>query len=233
MENWHKSIKGYNYQYYHETLLNYGANRWGLNKSASIGKTSELIRLCDPKKYEEWVEYYFNHALQNKKNGCKITREFIEELGNTLYIKLTEVVSKELEEISQEECIDYVYNLVINRTYEGFQTEIKTVYGQLEKIIGCQINPAPDEWDRRFCVDFYIEVKPNLNIGIQIKPVTGKTLNDFQWANMHIDSHQKFTKTYQGKVFFVLSTKQGDKKAITNPEVIDEIKAEIIRLSGL
>ena len=49
-------------------------------------------------------------------------------------------------------------------------TEIKTIYGQLEKELGVKIEPAPDEWDRRYNVDFFIKIKEKY-IGIQIKPV--------------------------------------------------------------
>jgi hypothetical protein len=92
--------KGRNLIFRKETLLNYGMNRWGLNKAYSVGKTSELIRTCAPVKYEEWEQFYFSEAYQKKKNGSKITREYIESLGKTLYIKLSEVVQKELLSIS-------------------------------------------------------------------------------------------------------------------------------------
>lgn len=233
MEDWHKEKNGENYRYNHETLLNYAMNRWGLNKASSIGKTSELIRKCVPKDYQDWVDFYFEEAKQNKKDGCKVSREYLIELGKTLYVKLSEVVSKELEEITLEECIDYVYNLVINRTFEGYQTEIKTVYGILEEGIGRPIKPAPDSWDRSFSVDFFIDVKPEVCIGIQIKPVTGNTLNDYQWIDMHKQNHKKFTSRYHGKVFFVYSQTVGGKKVIVNSEVIAEIMNEISRLKSL
>jgi hypothetical protein len=54
--------------------------------------------------------------------------------------------------------IDYAYNLVLNRTYEGYRAEIDTIYGQLESIVNHKIEPAPDEWDRIYGVDFYIQV---------------------------------------------------------------------------
>lgn len=233
MQDWHRGKDGENYRYNHETLLNYAMNRWGLNKAASVGKTSELIRRCAPKTHEDWVKFYFREAEQKKKDGCKISPEYLVELGERLYVKLSEVVSKELEEITLEECIDYVYNLVINRTFEGYQTEIKTVYGILEKRVGRPIKPAPDSWDRNLSVDFFIEVKDDIYIGIQIKPITGNTLNDYQWINMHKQNHKKFTSKYHGKVFFVYSQKEGSKKVIVNSEVISEIKAEISRLELL
>lgn len=232
MSNWRKNEDGYNYRYFHETLLNYGLNRWGLNKAASVGKTSDLIRSCNPQSYSDWVEYYFQNARQHKKEGLKITREYLIELGDILYSKLSEVVSSELESISQEECRDYVYNLVINRTYEGYLTEIKTVYGILEKKIGHKVIPAPDEWDRNtYSVDFYIKVTQDRYIGIQIKPVTGISLNEYQWEEMHRKNHARFSKKYHGQVFFVYSRKVADKKEIMNPLVIDSIIQEIERLT--
>jgi hypothetical protein len=61
--------------------------------------------------------------------------------------------------------------LVINRTYDGYTTEIRTVYGQRERMIGVKIVPAPDEWDRLYNVDFFIKRNDNY-IGLQIKPAS-------------------------------------------------------------
>jgi len=46
---------------------------------------------------------------------------------------------------------------VLNRTYEGYITEIETVYCQLESAIGYKIEPVSDEWDRKYCVDFILK----------------------------------------------------------------------------
>jgi hypothetical protein len=171
-KEWIKGSEGRNLKFYRETLLNYGMNRWGLNKAYSVGPTSKLIRTCSPKSFEQWEEHYFGNAVQKKRNGIKVTREYITELGRKLYIKLSEVVQNELESIQEEECIDYAYNLVLNRTYEGYRREINTVYGQLESILCVKIQPAPDKWDRTFNVDFFIQVKEKC-IGLQIKSVSG------------------------------------------------------------
>lgn len=231
-KEWINGTEGHKLKYKRETLLNYGMNRWGLNKAQSVGATSELIRDCTPADYESWVEYYFNNATQKKKGGIRITREYLQELGENLFLKLSENVHNELENITEEECIDYVYNLVINRTYEGYVTEIETIYGQLEKALGWKIEAAPDEWDRTMAVDFYIKVKEECYIGIQIKPISTKSsLNKFQWIEQNLNNHQRFSERYKGKVFFVFSQKntQG-KKQIENIEVIEEIKQEIERL---
>jgi len=229
-KEWITDVQGKNLKFKRETLLNYAMNRWGLNKSYSVGTTSELIRNCAPSNYEEWIEYYFEEAYQKKKGGAKITKEYIIGLGQTLYIKLSEVVQSELISITEKECIDYAYNLVLNRTYEGYLTEIDTIYGQLQGVLGVEIEPAPDKWDRTYGVDFRIPVGDKY-IGIQIKPVSGQSLNHYQWIEMHEKSHQKFFKKFGGHAFFVYSIKDsGKKKKIHNPEVIGELKAEIERL---
>ncbi|WEK37828.1 MAG: MjaI family restriction endonuclease [Candidatus Pseudobacter hemicellulosilyticus] len=233
-KEWLSGVDGSNLKFKRETLLNYGLNRWGLNKSHSVGTTSELIRSCAPIEYKEWENYYFQNAYQKKKAGGKITREYIYSLGQTLFVKLTEIVQNELLSITEEECIDYVYNLILNRTFEGYKTEIDTIYGQMEKAVGVKIEPAPDSWDRKYNVDFFIQVKDKY-IGIQIKPVSsGHSINQYQWVEMHMVNHQKFESKYGGNVFFVYSIKAASgKKTIYNNEVIDQIKREIERLKEL
>lgn len=56
----------------------------------------------------------------------------------------------EIDDITEEDCINYVINLVINRTFDGYMTEKKTIYEQLQDILGVKIEPASDEWDRLF-----------------------------------------------------------------------------------
>lgn len=230
-KEWITELDGQCPKFKHETLLNYGLNRWGLNKAYSVGALSELIRSCAPNKLTEWEDFYFANGKQKKKNGINITREYITSLGQTLYIKLSEVVQNELASITEEECIEYTYNLVLCRTYDGYRTEIETIYGQLEGAVGCKIEPAPDNWDRTYCVDFFIKVGEKY-IGIQIKPIaSGQALNQYQWIEMHKVNHAKFETEFGGKVFFVYSAKGSTgKKNIHNIEVIEQIKNEIAKL---
>ncbi|GBD03770.1 hypothetical protein HRbin19_01067 [bacterium HR19] len=117
---------------------------------------------------------------------------------------------------------------MIRRTFDGYQTERKTIYEQLQKILGVEIKPAPDEWDRVYNVDFYIEVN-NKFIGIQIKPSTFEHAPDYErkWREIYKESHKKFTENFGGRVFIILSVKKDNKKEILNKEVIEEIRKEI------
>lgn len=205
-----------------EWILNSVMNRFQLNFKRNVEPTSESIRKCSPKTVEEWEDWYFKNVK---------TKDHIVELGKKLYIKITEVVQAELDDITEQDCIDYMVNLVINRTFDGYITEIETIYGQLEKILDVKIEPAPDEWDRLFNVDFYIKIKEKY-IGLQIKPVNeGIQLPEiFKEKNLQAKTHLKFTEVFGGKVFYIFSTKINGKKEIVNKEIIDEIKAEVERL---
>ena len=205
-----------------EWILNSATNRFQFNFKRNVGATSESIRNCAPKSIEQWREYYYKNIR---------SEEHLVKLGEQLYIKITEVLTCEIDEITEEDCINYIKKLVIDRTYDGYIREIKTIYGQLEELLGIKISSAPDEWDRRYNVDFSIEVN-NKFIGIQIKPVSqvSSIPQIFKEQNIQQDTHIKFTKKYGGKVFYIYSYADGGKKTIVNTEVIDEISTEIKNL---
>ena len=230
-KEWIKGIEGRNLKFKRERLLNDAINRWGLNKANSVGPTSDLIRQCSPRSFEEWESYYFDNARQKKRSGIRITKQHLTELGRKLYIKLSEVIQAELDRVTEEECIDYVYNLVLNRTYEGYWSEIQTIYGQLQRALDVEVEPAPDEWDRGYNVDFFIKVKDKY-IGLQIKPAGYAYITQIiKELEFQKKTHEKFTAKYGGKVFYVISVKEGNKKVIYNQDVIEEIRKEIERLN--
>lgn len=207
-----------------EWILNSATNRFQLNFKRNVGAVSEAIRKCAPKSVEEWRDYYFKNVKP---------KQHIEELGRKLYVKITEVIAAEVEEVTEEDCIQYMIQLVINRTYDGYTTEIRTVYGQLQSELGVKIEPAPDDWDRLYNVDFFIKIGDKF-IGLQIKPASGVSHipEIFKERNQQAATHQKFSARYGGKVFYVISVKEGTNKIIANKEVIEEIRAEIKRLGG-
>jgi len=96
--------------------------------------------------------------------------------------------------------------------------------------LGVKIEPAPDKWDRGFNIDFFIKVKEKY-IGLQIKPAgyayITQIINELKFQKK---THEKFTTIYGGKVFYIISVKDGKKKNIYNPEIIEEIRKEIRKL---
>lgn len=56
-----------------------------------------------------------------------------------LYVKITEVIQSEVAGVTEQDCIDYMMQLVIDRTFDGYMTEIQTIYGQLQNILKINI----------------------------------------------------------------------------------------------
>ena len=205
-----------------EWILNSAMNRFQLNFSRNVGKVSEEIRKCSPKSLPEWESYYYTNVRP---------REHIEQLGNKLYVKITEVLAAEIDGITREDCINYMIDMVINRTYDGYVSEKQTVYGQLQDILNVKIEPAPDEWDRLYNIDFFIRVHDKF-IGLQIKPAGGTAHipEIFKEHDLQAATHRKFTERFGGEVFYIISIKKDGKKVIHNTDVIDDIQQEMQRI---
>ena len=208
-----------------EWILNSAMNRFQLNFKRNVGAVSEEIRKCSPKSLDDWRKYYFSQVRP---------KSHIEDLGRKLYIKVTEVIAAEVGEITEDDCIDYMLKMVIERTYDGYRTEIRTIYGQLQEQLGVKIEPAPDKWDRLYNVDFFIRIGDRY-IGLQIKPVSAVSHipQIYKERSLQEKTHQKFYEKFGGKVFYVISIKEGNRKKIHNPEVITEIEKEIQRLRSV
>jgi hypothetical protein len=196
--------------------------RWGLTRKSKVGPVAELIRKCGPKTLKDWEKFYLEKSHSKQE---------LEQLGKILFIKVTDVCKAEIEDISEEDCIDFIYNLVIDRTFDGYQSEIQTIYGKLENSLKVKIEPAPDAWDRGYNVDYFIKIHDKY-IGLQIKPAGYEYITQIiNERNQQKVTHEKFTAKYGGRVFYIISITEGKNKIIHNPEVIEEIKKEIERLS--
>jgi len=93
-------------------------NRFQLNFSRNVGTVSFEIRKCAPKAIIEWEDYYFKNVR---------SKEHIEDLGKKLYTKISEVIIAEISNITEQDCIDYMIDMVIKRTYDGYTSEIQTI----------------------------------------------------------------------------------------------------------
>ena len=208
-----------------EWVLNSAMNRFQLNFKRNVGAVSEEIRKCAPKTIHDWEQYYFSNVR---------SRDEIEQLGKKLYVKISEVIIAEIEHVTEDDCITYMLEMVINRTFDGYKIEIATIYGQLREILQVEIEPAPDEWDRLYNVDFFIKIHDRY-IGLQIKPVShvSHIPQMFKERNIQQRTHLKFTEKYGGAVFYIISIKDGNKKIIKNTEIIEEISKEIQRLTEM
>jgi len=215
-----------------EKVLNYATQTYQLSRPNKVGAVMALIRECQPKTIEEWEKWYFENATTEGKAKSKITKETLEELGERLYVKIKEIVIPEWTEafnqLTLQDCIDYIYNLTINRTFDGFIREKSVIEDNLAKIFpNVRFEESDPELDHAGDID-YLGWVGDKAFGIQIKPVTAKAnFGNYSITERMKASFDDFTKKLGGKVFIVFSI---DDK-IKNEEVIEEIAEEIKRLT--
>lgn len=214
-----------------ERVLNYACQTYQLSRPNKVGAVMALIRECQPQTIQEWEKWYFENAKTDGKNAFKITRESLLELGERLYDKITEVVIPEWEEafkqLTKQDCIDYIYNLTINRTYDGYLREKSVINDGLAKIFTeLTFEETDPELDHAGDIDYIAKIG-NKAIGIQIKPITAKAnFGSYSLTERMKASFDDFTAKFGGKVFVVFSLD----KEIANKEVVEEIRKEIERL---
>ncbi|MFH1005396.1 MAG: MjaI family restriction endonuclease [Bacteroidota bacterium] len=215
-----------------EKVLNYACQTYQLSRPNKVGIVMALIRECQPKSFEEWEKWYFENANTDGKTSSKITKESLEELGERLYVKIKEIVIPEWTEafnqLTLQDCIDYIFNLTINRTYDGFIREKSVIEDNLAKEFpNVKFVESDPELDHAGDID-YLGWVGKKAFGIQIKPVTAKAnFGNYSATERMRASFDDFTKKFGGKVFIVFSI---DDK-IKNEEVIGQIVGEIKRLS--
>ena len=215
-----------------EKVLNYTTQTYQLSRPNKVGAVMALIRECQPKTIKEWEKWYFENAKTNEKTPVKITKKSLRELGERLHIKIKEIVIPEWTEafsqLTLQDCIDYIYNLTINRTYDGFIREKSVIEDNLaKKFPKVKFEESDPELDHAGDIDYLCWVEKRA-FGIQIKPVTSKAnFGNYSPSERMKASFSSFTKKYGGKVFIVYSI---DDK-IKNTEVIKQITAEIKKLA--
>lgn len=217
-----------------ERVLNYACQTYQLSRPNKVGAVMALIRECQPNTFEEWERWYFENAKTEGKKSFKITQDSLVELGERLYEKITEVVIPEWEEafrqLTKDDCIAYIYNLTINRTYDGYLREKSVINDGLAKqfpdVVFVESDP---ELDHAGDIDYVAKVGDKA-VGIQIKPVTAKAnFGSYSLTERMKASFADFTERFGGKVFVVFSLD----KEIANKEIVDEIRNEIERLKKM
>ena len=216
-----------------ERVLNYACQTYQLSRPNKVGSVMALIRECQPNSFEEWEQWYFLNAHTSGKKPTKITNESLRELGERLYAKITEIVIPEWEsafrELTEQDCIDYIYNLTINRTYDGYLREKSVINDGLAKLFPDVVFEESDpELDHAGDIDYVDKIR-NASIGIQIKPITASAnFGSYSLTERMKASFESFKEQYGGNVFVVFSL-DGE---IANKEVISSIENEINRLSN-
>ncbi|MEA1883575.1 MAG: MjaI family restriction endonuclease, partial [Thermotogota bacterium] len=159
-----------------EKILNYASNTYQLTRPTKVGAVMALIRECQPRSLEEWEAYYFEKAYTKQKKPVKITEKELIELGERLYAKITNVVIPEwtsaFNALTLEDCIDYIREVTLVRTFDGFLLEKSVINDTLAKIFSdIKFEESDSDLDHAGDID-YLGYVGNRAFGIQIKPVT-------------------------------------------------------------
>lgn len=215
-----------------ERVLNYACQTYQLSRPNKVGAVMALIRECRPSTIEEWEMWYFENAYTAGKNSFKITKDSLLELGERLYEKITEVVIPEWQDafskLTKEDCTDYIYNLTINRTFDGYLREKSVVNDGLAKVFpNIRFEESPSELDHAGDIDYLGYVSEDVAFGIQIKPVTSEAnFGNYSASERMRASFDSFKEEYGGNVFIVYSL-DGE---IANNDILESIKKEIEQL---
>ena len=215
-----------------EKVLNYACQTYQLSRPNKVGTVMALIRECQPKSFKEWQKWYFENANTDGKTPSKITKESLGELGERLYIKIKEIAIPEWTEafnqLTLQDSVEYIFNLTINRTFDGFLREKSVIEDNLaKKFPNIKFEESDPELDHAGDID-YLGWVGQKAFGIQIKPVTAKAnFGNYSATERMKASFSDFTNKFGGQVFVVFSI---DDK-IKNEEVVEQIAIEIKRLS--
>lgn len=216
-----------------EHVLNYACQLYQLSRPTKVGAVMALIRECQPSSYQEWKQWYFEHVYTATKTPIKLSLDSLTELGERLYDKIQTFVIPDWQEafsqLTRQDCINYIYNLTINRTYDGYLREKSVVNDGLAKIFkDIKFEESDPELDHAGDIDYVAHVG-DYQFGLQIKPVTANAnFGGYSLSERMKHSFQDFTEKYGGKVFIVYSLK-GE---IANKEVVNDIADEIKRLQN-
>lgn len=220
-----------------EKVLNYASNTYQLTRPNKVGAVMALIRECQPSALDEWEQFYFEKAYTKSKMPVKVTQEVLDELGERLYAKITEVVIPEwtaaFQNLSLEDCKEYIYQVTVVRTYDGFLLEKSVVNDGLAKAFPeVEFEETEEELDHAGDID-YIGKVGEKSFGIQIKPITANSnFGNYNISERMSNSFKAFEEKFGGKVFVIFSTRIGNKKDIVNKEILKQIKLEIDRLEN-
>ena len=188
-----------------EKVLNYACQTYQLSRPRNVGAVMALIRQCQPQTITEWETWYFDNAVTDGKQADRVTKAALDELGERLYNKIITFVIPEwtasFDSLTREDCIAYIHNLTINRTFDGYVREKSVIYDGLAKLFpDVRFDESPPELDHSGDVDYlgYIGEKA---FGIQIKPDTAKAnFGSYSVSERMKGSFARFSEDYSGKV---------------------------------
>jgi hypothetical protein len=195
-------------------IINIVSNTYKVTGPNNIGSTSDLIRKCDPSDKEEWKKYCLSYL--HNKNGDKID---FDKLSQDLFNKASfhiDCLKKQLSNMSDEQlyqkCFDFIYDLVIDKTFDGYINEKEIITKTLSKKLGVDFQQPSIYQDSAKNIDA-IGKKNNVVFYIQLKPAS--FINNYNTSQILPKQQPNFFVVYYNK------------NGIVNEDIIKEIEKYI------
>ncbi|AVQ13316.1 MjaI restriction endonuclease [Leptospira santarosai] len=161
-------------QFKKDWYLNRFTNLFGINRKKSIGDLEHHISKALPTSLDNWEEYFYSNIH---------SKESLDELGKKLYERIQEKVLPAVQSILEIDCINYIRDLGIPKTFQGYIARLQIVQKQLKDETGIEFQYKPDfpnDWRfKTFEVDLYYQdnITHNL-VAIKILPRTFRDSQD-------------------------------------------------------
>lgn len=206
-----------------EYHLNAAVNRFGFNKKKYVGNLNELISRAAPLELTQWAEFYTTEVH---------SAEEISNIGKELFNRIQTVIVPEIQSITEEDCQQYLQDLVIDKTFEGHRTRFEILQNDLLRLTGKQFSFLPDhreDWRfRTYRIDYYhLDTDRDLLVGMKACPYSMATSQDpaVRRALKEIqETHREAEEKKAGHFFILYYTGTSTNYRIQNPEMLDEIR---------
>jgi len=216
-----------------ESILNKTAVDHQLTRPSNVGPTIELLYHFNPKSINEWEEIFYKHSVQKKKNGkgIRVDEKYLEQVGDKLFQLLNEkiypLILEAKNELTSEDCRNFIKDVVIRRSFEGYLAE-KDVVDQINIALDGDIDFNKDPELEPINIDAYGQSrKTGKLIGVSVKPLSYKKQDSFGKDESLKKSWESWEKKNNSKIFIVYYSKKkdGQKKVIEDKDLlIDEIQ---------
>lgn len=209
-----------------EFILNKTAVDHHLTRPSKVGPTIELLYEYNPKSMSEWAHIFYEKSVQKKKDGSgkRVDESYLNSVGDELFRILNEkifpLIIQAKDELTSEDCRNFIKDVVIRRSYEGFIAE-KDIVNQVEIALEGDVEFTKDSQLESINVDAYGKSKKyGRTIGLSVKPLSYKKQDGFGKDDSLHKSWKKWEEENDSKIFVVFYSekKDGQKKVIKDKD---------------
>lgn len=145
-----------------EILMKETRTLWNKCNCSSVDKIGSLVVAIIESKcktYDQWEDYFFN-----KLNG--------QEKVIFMYKEFGKILKENNIECTKQDIIDLILIRTLYETWVGYKSEleVRNWLSSQEEVVGVRKSTAKQDYVQ--CIDFIVFLKNNVQIGLQVKPIS-------------------------------------------------------------